>query len=82
MNKIDEKTFDVRPVLILIRHDHETAVAKGFQIGDRAVILAVLETDDPDDVIDLGIVLDLETQIENNQLFIFDVPACESLRER
>jgi hypothetical protein len=28
VNEVDEKTFDVRSVLILISHDHELSIAK------------------------------------------------------
>lgn len=32
MEEVDEQSFDVRTVLILIRHDHQLAVAQRLQI--------------------------------------------------
>ena len=61
MKKSDEKSFHVRSIFIVISHYHKTTVTKRFQIINRTVIFAVLETDDPDDLLDLSIVLNLET---------------------
>ncbi len=41
VDKIDDKTLDVGPILILIGHDHQLAVAKTL---DAVVFLAILQT--------------------------------------
>ena len=62
MKESDENSFHVCSVFILISHNHETTVTKRFQISNGAVISVMLETDNLDDLLDLGIVLNLETK--------------------
>ena len=39
VNEVDEQTFDVRAVLVLIGHDHHLAIAKRAQRVGRLVLV-------------------------------------------
>lgn len=60
MNKVDDKTFDMRTILILISHDHKVTITKSFQVFLFGVLLVVLKTKDLDNVVDFSIVKDLD----------------------
>ena len=62
MKESDENSFHVGSVFILISHNHETTVTKRFQIRNGAVISAMLKTDNSHDLLDVGIVLNLENE--------------------
>ena len=53
---VDDETFDVRTVKVLICHDHETTVPQAI---DGRVRFAMLQAEDLLDVLDLGVLLDL-----------------------
>jgi len=55
MDEVDEKSFDVRSILVLISHYHDTAVAQLPHRLGTCVFLLVLQTDDLDNVVDLRI---------------------------
>ena len=50
MNEVDHETFDMTPILILIGHDHQFAVAKFGQVTFVHVLLAVVETENLDEL--------------------------------
>ncbi len=56
IEEVDDETLDVRTIVILIGHDHDTSVS---QAVDIEVLLAVLETENLLDGLDLGILHDL-----------------------
>ena len=56
MQEVDDQAFDVGPVVVLIRHDHQLPVAQ--RLGVR-VRLAVLQSQDLLDVADLCVRHDL-----------------------
>ena len=56
MEKIDDQSLDVRPVLILVSHDQKFTVAEAAQFGDIRVLLAVVQSQNLDYVSDLFIV--------------------------
>ena len=49
---VDEQALDVGPVVVLVRHDHEVAVAQRLDVLGR-VLGAEAEAQDLDDVLDL-----------------------------
>ena len=59
MEEVDEETLDVRAILVLIRHDHDTTVPQRLERLGRRVLLLVAETNDLDHVVDLGVLHDL-----------------------
>ena len=59
MEKVDEQTFDVRSVLILIGHDHQSTVAQGFQVGFVLVLFLVLQSENLDQIVDFCVFQDL-----------------------
>ncbi len=49
----------MRPILILISHNHEFAIAEGSKVSWLVVLLGVVETQDLDHICDLLITHDL-----------------------
>lgn len=48
MEEIDEKTFDVTPVMVLIRHEHDPSIAEPL-LAERdvwGILLTMSETHD------------------------------------
>lgn len=56
VQKVDDKTLDMRTVVILIRHDHEMTISERVRGG---VVMVVLQTQDLLDVLDLLVLHDL-----------------------
>ena len=56
VNKIDDEPLDVGPVVILICHDHDLAVAQILHVVRLFVLLAVVQTDDFAQIGDLRVV--------------------------
>lgn len=50
MQEVDDEPLNMRSVGILVRHDHNRAVAQAFQI---LILLADLQAHDLDDILDL-----------------------------
>lgn len=55
LDEVDQKTFDVRAILILISHNHQTTVAERLQILFSVVLSLELQTEDFDDVVDFSV---------------------------
>jgi hypothetical protein len=56
VNKVDQQTFDVRSIVILVCHDHNRSVSQTFSV---VILLADLKTHNLSEICDLFIVLDL-----------------------
>lgn len=52
IQKVDNQTFNVRAIVILIRHDHQMAVTKTI---NRCIVGVVLESQDLFDVLDFDV---------------------------
>ena len=59
MDEIDQQSFDVGTVLILICHDHQPAIAQCLQVIYRIVLLLVLQAQDLDDVVNFSVLQNL-----------------------
>ena len=59
VDEVNEETLNMRPVLVLICHDHELAVTETLQVVHGLVFLLVLETHDLDNIVNFGILHDL-----------------------
>ena len=59
MEEVDEESLDVRAVLVLIRHNHDTTVPQRLERLGRRVLLLVAQTNDLDHVVYLGVLHDL-----------------------
>lgn len=59
MNEVDEKTFDVRSVVILICHDHHFAVTQRLQIIFAQILLTILQAHNLHYAVYLGVVHNL-----------------------
>ena len=46
MDEVNQEALDVRPIVVLIRHDHDRAIAKGLQVLTSDVLLAHLQSHD------------------------------------
>ena len=60
MNEVDEKSFDMWSILILISHDHYPSIAQPHHRLRTRVFLLVLQADDLDNVVYLSILHDLQ----------------------
>lgn len=56
MNEVDQESLDVRPIMVLISHDHDVSIAKGLGVF---VLLAYLDAQYLDEVLYLRVVHDL-----------------------
>ncbi len=59
VQKVDDEALDVGPVLVLIGHDHHLPVAQRLHVLLRVVLALVLEPEDLDHVVDLGVLENL-----------------------
>lgn len=62
MDEVDDESFDVGAVLILISHYHQLPVAQCSQLTRVSVLLAVLKAEDLHHVTDLLVVDDLHVR--------------------
>ncbi len=65
MDKVDDEALDVGAILVLIGHDHQFAVVESPQLGRVSILLAVLKSQDFDNVYDL-LVADLGREERND----------------
>ena len=59
VDEVDEETFNVRPVLILICHDHHFPIPQSLHCFYSLVLLFVPQTKNLDQVVDFGILHNL-----------------------
>ena len=71
VDEVDEQPLDMRPVLILICHDHHLTIAKCLHRLGRLVFLLVTKTDDLQNVCDFGILHDLQVKKGANEIHSF-----------
>ena len=61
MDEVDQQSLDMGPVLVLICHDHQPAIAQCGQLLHTVILLLEVQAHDLDNVVDLSIVHDLNT---------------------
>ena len=71
VKKVNHQSFDVRAILILVSHDEQPAVPKAAQLRSLGVFLTVMEAQDLDDVGDLLVVHQLQTQVTGREICFF-----------
>ena len=68
MYEVDQKSLDVRAILILICHDHDVAISQAFKVFFSRILFVVLETYDLDKIVDLGIFKNLQSHTQTHTI--------------